>query len=326
MHFVKPNPADEGPVPGTNPIPGEGSPFHLAHLSDPHLSDLAGARFVDLLSKRLLGYLSWRIKRRRIHSPFVLEALLGDLEEMAPDHVALTGDLTHLGLPDEFRQAALWLGRLGPPERVTVIPGNHDAYVAAPFRDTLALWAPYLAGDEGPAGDYPSLRVRGPLALIGLSSARPSPPFFAVGSLGESQLSRFEKLLEETRRSGLLRIVLIHHPPAPGSISWRKRLTDAPLFTEALSRQGADLIIHGHSHISMVHELVAGRWRVPVIGAPSASYSGPDHRRSARYNLFRFERRGAGWALILAVRAYSHVDRRFVAGEEKEFLLANPSS
>jgi 3',5'-cyclic AMP phosphodiesterase CpdA len=325
MHFVKPNPADERADEGTQPAPGEGSPFLLAHLSDPHLSSLAGVRLVDLLSKRLLGYLSWRIKRRRIHSPLVLEALLRDLEEVAPDHVALTGDLTHLGLPDEFRQAALWLGRLGPPERVTVVPGNHDAYVASPFRDTLGLWAPCLAGDEGLAGEYPSLRLRGPLALIGLSSARPSPPFFAVGSLGEGQLARFEKLLEETGRRGLLRIVLVHHPPVPGSISRRKRLTDASLFAEVLSRQGAELILHGHSHISMAHVLVAGSRRVPVFGAPSASYSGSDPRRSARYNLFRFERRTGGWALILAVRAYSHLDGRFVAAEEKEFLLENPS-
>jgi 3',5'-cyclic AMP phosphodiesterase CpdA len=302
-----------------------GSPFVLAHLSDPHLSSLSAVRPGDLFSKRLLGYLSWLRNRRRIHSPRILEALLRDLAEVAPDHVAVTGDLTHLGLPDEFRQAALWLRRLGPPEMVTVVPGNHDTYVAAPLQETLSQWAPYLAGDENSVtGIYPSLRVRGPAALIGLSSARPSVPFLAVGSLGRSQLARLESVLEETGRRGLLRIVMIHHPPVPGSTAWRKRLTDAPLFAEVLARQGAELILHGHTHVSMARELVAGRWNIPVFGVPSASDSGSNPLRSARFNLYRFQRRGGVWALHLTARVYSYKEERFVIAQEKELLLADP--
>jgi len=99
--------------------------------------------------------------------------------------VAVTGDLTHLGLPEEFRQVAGWLRRLGSPEKITVVPGNHDAYVSAPWQETYGAWTPYLEGDEGSlAAGYPILRVRGPAALIGLSSARPSGPFLAMGSIG----------------------------------------------------------------------------------------------------------------------------------------------
>ena len=126
------------------------------------------------------------------------------------------------------------------PQRLTVVPGNHDAYVAAPFLETFAKWAPYLAADEGAfTGLYPNLRVRGPAALIGLSSARPSAPFMAVGSLGRAQLKRLEELLAQTGRRGLLRIVLLHHPPVAGSIIWRKRLTDADPLARVLARQGA---------------------------------------------------------------------------------------
>ena len=273
MISVKPNPS------GNN---GKET-FVLAHISDLHLSSLTGVSLTSLLNKRLLGYLSWQRRRRHIHSPRVLDALLLDLAEAAPDHVAATGDLTNLGLPDEFRQAALWLQRLGTPEGVTVVPGNHDTYVATSWQETFSQWAPYLAGDDdgAAAGVYPSLRVRGPAALIGLSSARPSMPFVAVGSLGRQQLARFEEVLEQTGRLGLLRIVLIHHPPIPGSISWRKRLTDAPLFGEVVARQGAELILHGHAHVSMEDELVAGTHRIPVLGVPSAANSSPIPQRTA---------------------------------------------
>jgi 3',5'-cyclic AMP phosphodiesterase CpdA len=318
----KSNPAGKGEESDAPPERNGGSAFVLAHLSDPHLTSLTGVRFTALLNKRLLGYLSWRQHRRRIHRPHILEALLRDLAEAAPDHVAITGDLTHVGLPEEFRQAAHWLRRLGPPDRVIVVPGNHDAYVAAPWKETYSSWAPYLAGDESPlTGAYPSLRVRGPAALIGLSSARPSAPFLAVGSLGESQLARFEKVLEQTGRRGLLRIVLLHHPPVPGSISWRKRLTDARLFAQVLARQGAELILHGHAHVSGARELVAGMRSIPVLGVPSASDSGSNPQRAAGYHLCRFERRASGWALLLTARTYYPVEERFVTTQEKELFL-----
>lgn len=323
MHFVKLNSAGEiGAQSGLE----SGHAFVLAHLSDPHLSSLSGVRPASLLNKRILGYLSWLRRRRHIHSPQILGALLRDLAEVAPDHVAVTGDLTHLGLPDEFQQVARWLRQVGSAERVMIVPGNHDTYVATPWQESFSAWAPYLAGDEGSvAGEYPSLRVRGGVALIGLSTARPSVPFLAVGSLGNGQLSRLEDVLEQTGRRGLLRIVLLHHPPLPGSISWRKRLTDAGRFGEVIARQGAELIIHGHAHVAMEGGLVSGTRTIPVFGVPSASDSGSDPQRSARYHLYRFQRHATGWTLLLRVRAYCHREGRFVTVLERELPLAGPA-
>ncbi|GKT09080.1 metallophosphatase [Desulforhabdus sp. TSK] len=319
---VKPNLCE---APGERSVTtdeGGGNVFVLAHFSDPHLSSLKGVPFTALLNKRLLGYLSWYHRRRHVHCPHILDALLRDIGEVSPDHVAVTGDLTHLGLPDEFRQAARWLQQLGAPDRITVIPGNHDAYVPEPWEETFREWAAYLAGDEPAAdGTYPMLRVRGPAALIGLSSARPSAPFLAVGSLGRGQLARFEKILEETGRRGLLRIVLLHHPPVPGSIARRKRLTDAGLLAEVLGRQGAEVILHGHAHLSMAHRLVAGTKNIPVFGVPSASHSPSNRQRAARYHLCRFERRGDGWVMLLTERVYSAADDRFVMARERELFL-----
>jgi 3',5'-cyclic AMP phosphodiesterase CpdA len=322
MLSVKANPAGERQKKSTAPKAHGDEVFLLAHLSDPHLSSLSGVRPASLLNKRLLGYLSWRRRRRRIHSPHILEALLQDLAAAAPDHVAVTGDLTHLGLPEEFSEAARWLARLGPPQAVTVVPGNHDTYVRSPFLETFAKWAPYLAADEEEfTGLYPSLRVRGPAALIGLSSARPSAPFMAVGSLGHEQLTRLEKLLVHTAHRGLLRIVLLHHPPVAGSILWRKRLTDTGPLARVLSRQGAELILHGHAHVSLTRELVAGDRRIPVLGVPSASDSGTHPQRAARYHLYRFARESGEWTLRLTVRVYSQRNERFLTAEEREILL-----
>jgi len=311
--------------PGVSKLPPErceSKAFLLAHLSDPHLSSLTGVGLSSLLNKRLLGYLSWYRKRRHIHTPQILGALLEDLAASAPDHVAVTGDLTHLGLPAEFRQAARWLAQLGTPESVTVVPGNHDAYIAAPWRETFAAWEPYLAGDHASsAAIFPSLRIRGPAALIGLSSARPSAPFLAVGTLGRAQLTRLEEMLEQTGKKGLVRIVLLHHPPAVGSIAWRKRLTDAPGLAEVLARQGAELILHGHAHLAQTRELVAGEKRIPVYGVPSASDSRHHPQRTARYHLYRLEKKAEKWSLHISARTFSRDQEQFVASEQKTLFL-----
>ena len=103
--------------------------FVLAHLSDPHLAPLPRPRPLELLSKRGLGYLNWLRKRRLIHRADMLATLVADLKDQGPDHVAVSGDLVNLSLTNEFALARDWLEGLGDPRHVTVVPGNHDAYV-----------------------------------------------------------------------------------------------------------------------------------------------------------------------------------------------------
>src|SRR3954447_24850133 len=103
--------------------------FTLAHLSDPHLSPLPAVRFRDLAGKRALGYLNWTRNRHEFYKREVLDALVSDMQAQSPDHIAITGDLVNLGLEAEFLQVTEWLQSVGAPDRVTVVPGNHDAYV-----------------------------------------------------------------------------------------------------------------------------------------------------------------------------------------------------
>jgi len=301
----------------------------LAHLSDPHLTSLDGLGVTDLMSKRVLGYLSWRRRRRHEHRPEVLDALLEDIESIRPDHVAITGDLTHLGTPQEFAEAANWLPRVGTPQHVTLVPGNHDTYVAEPWERTFALWAPYMRSDgpdaqsDGdPESAFPSLRVRGGVALIGVSSAVPSSPLLATGRIGRRQLEATSELLRQAGSADLFRILLLHHPPVPGSIRWRKCLTDAPALASIISEQGVELVLHGHAHHSYLNWLsTPGGGRAPAVGACSASELAEDPPRRAQYHIYRIRKDSGKPSVTMSVRRYSKRRAGFVAFGEEQALV-----
>ena len=299
--------------------------FILAHLSDPHLAYHQDIRFVDLLNKRFFGYIKWRLKRRFGYRSEVLAALIQDVRANRPDHIAVTGDLTHLGLPAEFEKAKELLGAIGSASQVTIVPGNHDAYVAGALDCRLAEWADYMVSDGRGFCDgeeisisavFPSLRIRGPAALIGVSTARPCSTFLAVGCIGSDQLERLQKLLIESGQMGLFRVVLMHHPPISGVVSWRKRLTDAEEFQKTLQDCGAELILHGHSHHPSKSYLKTSDGRIPVIGVPSASAAAENPRRRARYHLYRVSRRADGWQIRVCVRSYVNKGKGFDTEEE----------
>ncbi len=284
--------------------------FTLAHLSDPHLSNWRVTRPRELAGKRVLGFLSWQLRRRRIHRPEVLEFLVQDLLRVAPDHVAVTGDITNISLPQEFAAAARWLARLGPPDRVALVPGNHDAYVAIPWAEGLGRWAPYMTGDDAlpnPAGSaeplqFPFLRRRDELALVGVSTAQPMPYNSAGGMLGEAQLARLEPMLHDLAREGRCRVVLIHHPPQSYATPARKGLADAAAFRAVIERAGAELVLHGHTHRSHLDRLAVPGGHAPVLGVPSASALPHQGKHPARYHLCRIERSGAGWRIEVELR------------------------
>ena len=170
--------------------------------------------------------------------------------------------------------------------------------------------------------DFPSLRIRGEIALIGLCSARPSPPFLAVGSLGEKQLEELAKILKKTGEAGLMRVILVHHPPVSGITKWRKRLVDSDEFSDVVSSYGAELILHGHTHEPTFRVLQTPANNIPVVGAPSASELNPRSDRCARYNIYRIKRNNLNWDLTMYVRRYSEKSGRFI--EEQEVTLNIP--
>jgi 3',5'-cyclic AMP phosphodiesterase CpdA len=279
----------------------------LAHLSDLHATPVRARGLGLLPSKRTLGWVSWRLRRHKVHRPEVLAALVEDARSGSSDQVVVTGDLTNVSSPHEFPEARRWLERLGAPERVMIVPGNHDAYVALRRTPGWELWREWIASDAGHPNGFPTLRVRGPLALVGVCSARPTPPGLATGSVGPAQLGRLEALLADLGARGLCRVVLIHHPVTPGSVSRRRALTDAAALRDVLARRGAELVLHGHRHRSVFETVAGPAAPIPVVGAPSAS---DVHRAS--YHLYEIEPAGPGRFRIAArIRRYDPAARSF---------------
>jgi 3',5'-cyclic AMP phosphodiesterase CpdA len=264
-------------------------PFVLAHLSDPHLGPLPRPGVRELTSKRLFGYINWQRSRRRLHRRDALDAITRDLHGRQPDHVAITGDLVNIALPAEFAHARHWLETLGAPTDVSVVPGNHDAYVAAAGVHRDRHWSPYMASDGSDAAAkaacmFPYLRRRGPVALVGVSTAIATPPFMATGEVGEQQIARIARILGDLRTENVFRIVMIHHPPLPSAR--HKCLIDAVAFQRALAAAGAELIIHGHDHVHSLVWIAGSGGRIPVVGVPSASAMAATKQRAGAYNLY----------------------------------------
>ena len=293
-------------VPPTNTPPAPSRMFRLAHIADPHIA-VVPPRLHELLNKRATGDYGWRRGRRARHRPEIAAALVADMRVQGYDHIACTGDLCNLGLPDEWEAARAFLTTLGAPERVSLVPGNHDAYVRRSLDGLLSACADWTAGDDGRTRMFPYLRRRGPLALIGLSSAVPTGLDLATGCLGRTQIDAAETLLRElgAEDDPPCRVVLIHHPPYPGSTSKRRRLEDAAAFIAAVARAGAELILHGHNHYSMMAFLEGpGGVGIPVVGAPSASSTDTRPHCRAAYHAFTIVKEGPRYRLTATERGF----------------------
>jgi 3',5'-cyclic AMP phosphodiesterase CpdA len=281
--------------------------FTLAHLSDPHLPPLPAPSLRELAGKRALGYLNWTRNRHKHQRREVLDALAADMRAQRPDHIAITGDLVNIGLEAEFAPAHAWLESVGPPERVTVVPGNHDAYVRATQNRFAEIWGDYLRGDGALTANpitFPFLRRRGPLALIGVSSAVPTPPLMATGWLGQAQRGALDDILLKLSAEQVFRVLLIHHSLRSDKGSRHKRLTDSDELLALLKRHGVELILHGHDHIHSTMWSDGPQGRIPAIGVPSASALAHGHIPAAAYNLFSIERDGQAWRCEQTVRGF----------------------
>jgi 3',5'-cyclic AMP phosphodiesterase CpdA len=302
--------------------------LRVGHLSDLHATPVRFRSPRELHGKRLLGWLSWQVRRSRVHRPDVLEALIEDLHQVAPDQVVVTGDLTNIACEQEFVAARGWLQRIGPPDKVSIVPGNHDAYAPIPRERSWDHWSEFLRSDPRPGADpaaetFPTLRVRGAAAFIGLSSAQPTALGQATGTLGDAQLKRLEQLLAGLSDSHLCRILLLHHPPSSGAVSARRALTDADALRGVLRKTGVDLVLHGHGHRTLIGQVEGPAGPIPVVGARSSSDVGLRPEKRAQYHLYEIEPASGGarrFQIRLRIRGWDPAARRFAA-EGEQLLL-----
>ncbi len=280
----------------------------VAHFSDVHALSLDGASPLSFLNKRLAGGVNLLLKRRNKHPVALFEALVDDVNRLAPDHVVVTGDLTNLSLDGEFRLARAILDRLAlGPRGVTIVPGNHDVYVWAArlARSFERALGDYAASDAGGVR-FPLVRVRGDLAVIGISTALPSPVPLADGWVGRGQLAAVEEALRA--HEGRFRVVLLHHPPVDNRHAILRGLRDRGRLQEVLRRAGAELVLHGHEHRDVRATVEGPRGPIPVIGAGSATYDDRRPDRRARYNVYRLQ--GGGFSV--ETRVHDPASGRFL--------------
>lgn len=296
--------------------------LRLAHLSDVHLGPLPDMSYRELASKRITGYINWQRNRKANLHDQVIGMLLDDMKARAPDHIAVTGDLVNLALDAEVEVARQWLEAVGDGDDVSVVPGNHDAYVPGALDKACRAWGRWMWGDgkAQPAhrGAFPFMRVRGDMAIIGVSSARATAPFMASGYFGSTQARRLGRMLDEAKTKGLCRVILIHHPPVRGAAPQHKRLYGIGRFKKVMLRHGAELVLHGHTHLPSLYWLEGRDGRVPVLGVAAAGQAIGGSKPAAQYNLIEIDGGPeVGWGVRVQRRGlmYGHEGVREIVAQ-----------
>lgn len=283
--------------------------MRLAHLSDLHLLDLTGAVPGRLFNKRATGYVNLKLKRNHVHHAEPVFAARERLRELEVDHVVVTGDVSNLALEREFDRVKEFLEALHlGPDQVSVVPGNHDAYTRgavrsgrfdawfSAFKKSSADAQGITARAADDVGWQPYVRLEGPLAIIGLSTAVPRLPLVASGRLGAHQLSVLGTILAHPDVRDRTVVVLQHHPvhnPASRIKTLLEGLVDADLEREALASLQRGLLLHGHLHRRIRRALPTRTGALEAIGATSASLLDERPDRRAGINVYDFSDDGA---------------------------------
>jgi 3',5'-cyclic AMP phosphodiesterase CpdA len=191
----------------------ESAPFVIAHISDLH----CGSRY---------------------HIPSLATRVVDELNELEPDVVVVTGDLTDMGFRQEFKQAQRLLDRIDCPNRL-VMMGNHDARNVGDEHFTEFFGARSR-----------ELRTEG-IRLLGLDSSEPDLDSGRVGR------ERYRWIEERFSEPDEFKVVCMHHHlvPVPGTGRERNIVYDAGDLLRVLSNCGTDLVLCGHKHVPNVWRL-----------------------------------------------------------------------
>ncbi len=184
-----------------------GSPQTIAHLSDIHCG---GGHFI----------------------PELMERAISEINDMEPDIVVCSGDLTTFGFKEEYHEAKRYLDQI-QCQAFCVIPGNHDS------RNVGYVHFEELFGDRNSV-----LRV-GPVTVVAVDSTEPDLDHGQIGR------GRYRWIEEQFADEADLRVFVVHHHllPVPGTGRERNIVNDAGDALECLQRAGVDLVLSGHKHV-----------------------------------------------------------------------------
>lgn len=270
------------------------SVVRIAHFSDTHVLSLEGVRARRFLNKRWTGAVNLALNRSRHYRTEIFIRLLDAVSALDVDHAVCTGDLVNLALEPEFEMVAGLLRAHFGPDHLTLVPGNHDYYVKEAIKAGLfeQSFGDFLPADLDLGGArYPVVRLLDEVAIVGLSSAIPTPVFVANGEVGPDQRAALRTALAHPEVQGRFRLVMLHHPllPEPARrLDAMRRLVDAPAVINTLRAQPQSrphLIVHGHNHEFKAQSLPGTD--TPLIQVASASRAG--NRSRAEFNVYVIE-------------------------------------
>lgn len=186
----------------------------------------------------------------------LLEPLAALVNKLAPNVIAVSGDLTQRAKPQQFQQAKAWLDTLRSPK--VVVPGNHDISLYNVFNRfvrPLDNYRTYIDPEVEP--EY----IDEEIAVIGLNSARSLT--FKGGRINEEQLAQLRTHLAPLP-AAVVKIVVTHHPfSLPRQAAEDALIGRSALAMKAFHELGVDLLLAGHMHTSMAANTAE---RYPIEG------------------------------------------------------------
>jgi len=163
---------------------------------------------------------------------------MDELNELRPDVVVVTGDLTDMGFRQEFKQAQRLLGRLKCPNRL-VLMGNHDSRNVGDehFTELLGTRNRELIVDD--------------VRFLGIDSSEPD---LDSGRVGRERYRWIEERFSDPEE---FKVVCMHHHlvPVPGTGRERNIVYDAGDLLRVLSNSRTDVVLCGHKHVPNVWRL-----------------------------------------------------------------------
>ena len=178
--------------------------------------------------------------------PRLVAPLIAAIHDIAPDLVAVSGDLTQRARRAQFRQARAFLQQLARP--LLVVPGNHDVplfNLPARFLNPYGGYRRYISPELEPVFQDEEM------IAVGLNSSR-ALPFHGGGRLNEPQVVRAAARMHAAS-AGTVKIVVTHHPfDLPEGHGDEHLIGRSDMAMRQLAAAGADLFLAGHLHVSHV--------------------------------------------------------------------------
>lgn len=185
-----------------------------------------------------------------------LDPLIRRINDIAPDVVVVSGDLTQRATKEQFIEARDFLDQLPTPQ--IIVPGNHDMPL---YRVHRRVFAPLKQYRKHITGDTDPFYLDDEIAIAGINTARTLG--LVNGRISRRQLDIVRERLCDLPE-GITKIVVTHHPlDLPTSYHNRHLVKKATLAMRVMAQCGADILLAGHWHISHTGDT---RIRHPIPG------------------------------------------------------------